>query len=262
MKVGFIGAGAMGSAMIEGFIKSGFNNIIASVATNETKEKLEKKLHIEVFTDNKKIAEEVDIIFIAVKPYLVKKVALDISSIIKENTIIVSVAASVNTSQLKELFKTDNIIRIMPNTTVKTCNGFISIVQSENKNIENTIISLLNRIARVKVIEEEKIHAYNAIAGCSPAFLYILIEAMSDAGVLMGIDRKTAIEVSSQVFKGVGAMVLESNKHPAELKDSVCTPGGLTIKGVETLEKNALRSGLIEPILESYYKSIDSEKNK
>ena len=112
----------------------------------------------------------------------------------------------------------------------------------------------------VKVIKEEQIHAYNAMAGCSPAFMYILIEAMSDAGVVMGIDRKTSIEMAAQVFKGTGAMVLESGKHPAQLKDGVCTPGGLTIKGVEVLEEKGLRSGIIESVIASYNKSIESEK--
>ena len=112
----------------------------------------------------------------------------------------------------------------------------------------------------VKIIPEDKIHAYNAMAGCSPAFMYILIEAMSDAGVLMGIDRKSAIEIASQVFKGAGSMVLESKKHPAELKDNVCTPAGITIKGVEVLEQKSVRSGMIEALMATYQKSIDSEK--
>ena len=146
----------------------------------------------------------------------------------------------------------------MPNTPVKTCNGFIAVVESDS--IEKKIIDLLSKIAMVKIIPENLIHSYTAISGCSPAFLYILIEAMSDAGVIMGIDRKSSIETAAQLFKSVGAMVLESKKHPAELKDAVCTPAGITIKGVEKLEEKALRSGLIETILSSYNKSIESEE--
>lgn len=266
MTIGFIGAGSMGSALIEGFIKSGIDkkNIIASVKTKETKEKLEKNIGIKVYIDNKKVAKESDILFIAVKPYMFENISKEIKSHINTKSAIISVAASITSKDLIKLFETDNVIRIMPNTPVKTCSGFIAIVEQEIngkiKNIEKKIVDLLSRVAIVKIIPENLIHSYNAIAGCSPAFLYILIEAMSDAGVIMGIDRKTAIEMSAQLFKGAGTMVLESNKHPAELKDAVCTPAGLTIKGVETLEEKALRSGLIETILASYNKSIESEK--
>ena len=262
MIIGFIGAGAMGGALIEGFIKSGieYTNIIASVKTMEKKDYLEKNLGIKVYTDNRKVASEADVLFIAVKPYMVSAVAAEISSSIKVGATIVSVAASVSKRDLSRLFNGSRIVRIMPNTPVKTCNGFISVVEAENKVVENGVVELLKRVGMVKVIKEEQIHAYNAIAGCSPAFMYILIEAMSDAGVLMGIDRKTSIEMAAQVFKGTGAMVLESGKHPAHLKDGVCTPGGLTIKGVEVLEEKCMRSGLIESIIASYNKSIESEK--
>lgn len=260
--IGFIGAGAMGLALIEGFIKAGINKntIIASVKTKEKKEQIEKNIEIKTFNDNNKIAQEADILFIAVKPYMVKDIAKEIEKNIKKDATIVSVAASVSVAELKQLFNTENIIRIMPNTPVKTCNGFISVVESQNKVVEEAIVELLSKVAMVKIIPEDKIHAYNAMAGCSPAFMYILIEAMSDAGVLMGIDRKSAIEIASQVFKGAGSMVLESKKHPAELKDNVCTPAGITIKGVEVLEQKSVRSGMIEALMATYQKSIDGEK--
>ena len=262
MIIGFIGAGAMGGALIEGFIKSGieYNNIIASVKTMEKKDYLEKNLGIKVYTDNRKVASEADILFIAVKPYMVTAVAAEISSSIKVGASIVSVAASVSKRDLARMFNGSRIVRIMPNTPVKTCNGFISVVEAENKVVQNGVVELLKRVGMVKVVTEEQIHAYNAMAGCSPAFMYVLIEAMSDAGVLMGIDRKTSIEMAAQVFKGAGAMVLESGKHPAQLKDGVCTPVGLTIKGVEVLEEKGLRSGIIESIAASYRASIESEK--
>ena len=262
MKIGFIGAGSMGGALIEGFIKSGIDkkNIIASDKTQEKKESLEKNIGIKVYNDNKKVARESDILFIAVKPYMFENISKEIKSNIKKETIIISVAASIKNKELIKLFETKKIIRIMPNTPVKTCNGFIAIVEKENKIIKNEIIDLLSKVAMVKIIPENLIHSYTAISGCSPAFLYILIEAMSDAGVIMGIDKKSSIETAAQLFKSVGAMVLESKKHPAELKDAVCTPAGITIKGVEKLEEKALRSGLIETILSSYNKSIESEE--
>ncbi|TXJ28625.1 pyrroline-5-carboxylate reductase [Brachyspira aalborgi] len=260
MKIGFIGAGSMGGALIEGFIKSGIDkkNIIASVKTKEKKESLEKNIGIKVYNDNKKVARESDILFIAVKPYMFENISKEIKSNIKKETTIISVAASIKNKELIKLFETKKIIRIMPNTPVKTCNGFIAVVESDS--IEKKIIDLLSKIAMFKIIPENLIHSYTAISGCSPAFLYILIEAMSDAGVIMGIDRKSSIETAAQLFKSVGAMVLESKKHPAELKDAVCTPAGITIKGVEKLEEKALRSGLIETILSSYNKSIESEE--
>ena len=199
MKIGFIGAGSMGGALIEGFIKSGIDkkNIIASVKTKEKKESLEKNIGIKVYNDNKKVARESDILFIAVKPYMFENISKEIKSNIKKETIIISVAASIKNKELIKLFETKKIIRIMPNTTVKTCNGFIAIVESDS--IEKKIIDLLSKIAMVKIIPENLIHSYTAISGCSPAFLYILIEAMSDAGVIMGIDRKSSIETAAKV---------------------------------------------------------------
>ena len=185
-----------------------------------------------------------------------ENISKEIKSNIKKETTIISVAASITNNDLIKFFETEKVIRIMPNTPVKTCNGFIAIVEKENKIIKNEIIDLLSKVAMVKIIPENLIHSYTAIAGCSPAFLYILIEAMSDAGVIMGIDRKTSIETAAQIFKSVGTMVLESKKHPAELKDAICTPTGITIKGVEKLEEKALRSGFIETILASFNKSI------
>lgn len=260
MKIGFIGAGSMGGALIEGFIKAGIDkkDISASVKTKEKKESLEKNIGIKVYNDNKKVAEESDILFIAVKPYMFENISKEIKSRIKSKAILISVAASITNKDLIKLFETKRVIRIMPNTPVKTCNGFIAVV--ENEALESKIIDLLSKVAMIKIIPENLMHSYTAIAGCSPAFLYILIEAMSEAGVIMGIDRKTSIEISAQLFKSAGAMVLESKKHPAELKDAVCTPAGITIKGVEKLEEKALRSGLIETILSSYHKSIESEK--
>ncbi len=262
MKIGFIGVGSMGGALIEGFIKAGIDkkNIIASVKTKEKKESLEKNIGIKVYNDNKKVAEKSDILFIAVKPYMFEDISKEIKPHIKMDATIISVAASITSSDLIKLFETKKVIRIMPNTPVKTCNGFIAIVETENQTVKSEIVDLLNKVAMVKIIPENLIHSFTAIAGCSPAFLYILIEAMSEAGVIMGIDRKTSIETAAQLFKSVGTMVLESDKHPAELKDAVCTPSGLTIKGVEKLEEKNLRSGLIETILASYNKSIESER--
>ena len=134
MKIGFIGAGSMGGALIEGFIKSGIDkkNIIASVKTKEKKESLEKNIGIKVYNDNKKVARESDILFIAVKPYMFENISKEIKSNIKKETIIISVAASIKNKELIKLFETKKIIRIMPNTPVKTCNGFIAVVESDS----------------------------------------------------------------------------------------------------------------------------------
>lgn len=260
--LGFIGAGSMGGALIDGFIKSGISSksIIAGVKTEEKKEYLKKSLSIEAYNSNIEVAQKSDILIIAVKPYLVKEVAEEIINHIKKDAIIVSVAASVSKEDLYEMFEYDRVVRVMPNTPVKLCLGYTAVVKSSDKKTEDKITELFKRVGIVHVIEEDKIHAYNAMAGCSPAFIYVLIEAMSDAGVLIGIDRKKSIELASQIFKGASSMVLETNDHPAQLKDSVCTPGGITIKGIRELEENRTRSALIESVYACYKASLDSEK--
>lgn len=262
--IGFIGAGAMGGAIIEGLIKSGVNNknIIASVKTKEKKEFLEKTLSIKTYNENTEVAKISDILIIAVKPYLVKDVAKEIKKHIKKECIIISVAASVTLKELEQMFENKKVVRVMPNTPVKVCMGYTSIAECEDKKTENIASDLFKNLGMVQIISEDKMHAFNAMAGCSPAFIYVLIEAMSDAGVLIGIDRKKSIELACQVFKGAASLTLETKKHPAELKDSVCTPGGITIKGIQALEQHKLRSALIESVYACYQKSIESEQKK
>ncbi len=265
-KFGFIGVGNMASAIIAGLLKAQVvdkANFITSTKSAESAKKIKDRFAIECINDNKLVANSSDILFLCVKPYMIKDLANEISKSIKKETIIISVLASVSLEKLMEHFPNNNIIRVMPNTSSEICLGVTSIVQDKTTDIHSLKIAedIFKKLGSAYIIEESKIHAYNAMAGCGPAYVYKLIDAFAEAGTLSGIPKKVAIEIAAKVFNGASSTLLETGSHPSILKDSICTPGGITIKGIREFEASNVTSGIIETIYAAYSASIESEKN-
>lgn len=265
-KFGFIGAGNMASAIIAGLLKAQVvdrSNFIASTKSVESAKKAKDRFSIECINDNKTVANTADILFLCVKPYMIEDIVNEINKSIKKETIIISVLASVSVEKLMGCFPNNNIIRVMPNTSSEICLGVTSIVQDKTTDINSLKIveDIFKKLGSAYIIEESKIHAYNAIAGCGPAYVYKLIDAFAEAGTLSGIPKKLAIEIAAKVFNGASSTVLETGSHPSILKDSICTPAGITIKGIREFEANNVTSGVIETIYAAYSASVQSEKN-
>ena len=257
-KIGFIGAGNMGSALARAAVKSG-----ASVYIYDKDTKKANELAFELganFMENTDIASECDFVFLAVKPNIIPIAIKEIESGLVKNKsgVLVSMAAGVSIQKIEDSIEGYPIIRIMPNTPASVGEGLIlwcrnALVSDEKM---QDFIKVMTPSGALTEIEENKIDAASAISGCGPAFAYMFIEALADGGVEAGLPRATAQKLAAQTLLGASKMVLESGKHPGELKDAVCSPGGSTIAGVAALEDGAFRATAASAVRASYEKTL------
>lgn len=249
--IGFIGAGNMGSAMIDGICKSSqvtSSQIIASDYSSESLERLKNTYAIDTTPANETVAQRSDILFLAVKPNKLAEVIPPIAAHIKTGCIVVSIAAGQSIATLEGLFGKDiKLVRAMPNTPALVGEGMSAL--SPNKNVTdaelNEIIELFNCFGKAEVVPESLMDAVTGVSGSSPAYVYMFIEAMADAAVADGMPRPQAYRFAAQSVYGAAKMVLETGKHPGELKDAVCSPGGTTIEAVAVLEEKGFRNAVI-----------------
>lgn len=254
MKIGFIGAGNMSSAIIKGIISSKLikkEDIFASDKFLSTLQKVKINYGINITEDNTKVVEECDIVFLAVKPQFYSEVIKEISPFVKETTTIITIAPGQTLKKLEENFGKDiKIVRTMPNTPAMVCEGMTAVCANEKvaKNELEYICKLLNSIGKAEVVAEYMMDAVVGVSGSSPAYVYMFIEALADGAVMEGMPRDLAYKFAAQAVLGSAKMVLETGIHPGQLKDMVCSPGGTTIEAVSILEKNGMRSSIIEAI--------------
>ncbi|WP_066068160.1 pyrroline-5-carboxylate reductase [Neobacillus soli] len=251
-KIGFIGAGKMAQAMIEGIIKSNRiprENIIASAKSAQTIEKVKQKYSIYCSLNNVDVAKFADILILAVKPDLHTAVIEEIKRDIKRNAIIVTIAAGITLLDLERAFGFEvKAVRTMPNTPSLVGEGMSAICPNPYLSAEEImeVEHLFSTFGKTERLEEKLMDAVPSISGSSPAYVYMLIEAMADGGVRQGIPRDKAYRLAAQAVLGAAKMVLETGKHPIELKDNVCTPGGATIEAVAVLEKRQFGGTVME----------------
>ena len=251
MKLGFVGAGNMAQAIIGGVLASGLlkkEEIIASDVMPEMAELVKEKFGIHTTTDNNEVAKA-DIIFLAVKPVYCQKVIEGIREQISENQIIVSIVAGKTVTWLEEMFGgKKKIVRTMPNTPALVGEGITAACPNENVTSEETeqVCEILESFGKAEVVTESIMDAVVAISGSSPAYVFLFIEAMADAAVAEGMPRAQAYRFAAQAVLGSAKMVLETGKHPGELKDMVCSPAGTTIDAVRVLEQTGFRSSVME----------------
>lgn len=252
--IGFIGCGNMAKAMIGGILKSGLvnpKNIIASARTKETLENSKKQYGIMITLNNKEVAIKSDYLVIAVKPYMYDDVLAEIKDVIRNDQVIISIAAGISVDYIKRIIGEDkSVVRAMPNTPAMVGEGMTALIFDNNipNSKKNEIISMFTGFGKCEIIDESLIDAFTALCGSSPAYVYMMIEAMADAGVLEGIPRKQAYKMAAQSVLGAAKMVLETNLHPGELKDNVCSPKGTTIEAVAKLEECGFRSAIIKAV--------------
>ncbi|PLR79659.1 pyrroline-5-carboxylate reductase [Bacillus canaveralius] len=250
-RIGFIGCGKMAQAMIQGILNSQLlpaENIYASSASEETITLVREKFGIFTCLDNRQIARAADVLILAVKPDVHKSVIKQIKDSVSEHTIIITIAAGITLQYIEESFGEHvKAIRTMPNTPSLVGEGMTAIAANRNVLDEELrdMLSIFASFGRIELIEEKLMNAIPAISGSSPAYVYMLIEALADGGVMQGIPRKQAYQFAAQAVMGAAKMVLETGMHPGVLKDDVCTPGGATIQAIATLEKERFRSAVI-----------------
>lgn len=250
-KIGFIGSGNMGSAMIGGILSANLvpcDHITASARTQATLDRLKETYHINVTTDNRAVVQNSDIVFLAVKPYLYESVIKEIRDDITAGHIVIAIAAGQTLSRMESLFaKEIKLVRTMPNTPAMVLEAMSAITPNEQMSDEDTamVVSLFESFGKAEIVPENLMDAVTGVSGSSPAYVYMFIEAMADAAVKDGMPRTQAYKFAAQSVLGAAKMLLETGKHPGELKDAVCSPGGTTIAAVAKLEEGGLRNTII-----------------
>lgn len=268
MKIGFIGTGNMGSSIIKGILSSKFEkseNINIFDLDKEKVNNLVKEYGVNTANSEKELAGNCDIIVLSVKPHIIPIVLKNLSGNVKKDTIILTIAAGISISVIENALGEDKkVVRTMPNTPAQVLSGMTAV--TFNKNIENSekeiIFKLLNSFGKSVEIEEKLMHAYTGISGSLPAYVYMFMEALADGGVLCGMPRNKAYEIVAQTVAGSAKMLLETGKHPGQLKDEVCSPAGTTIEAVRVLENGNFRGNVIEAVVACTEKSKEMAGEK
>ena len=262
MRLGFIGAGNMAQAIIGGVLASGLlkkEDIIASAATEATIERVRERFGIRVTLDNRETAQA-DIIVLAVKPIYCAQVMEEISGDIRPEQILISIAAGKSIEWLENGFGKDKkIVRTMPNTPALVGEGMTAVCPNGNITEEDlqTVCDILRSFGQAEMVPERIMDAVIAVSGSSPAYVFLFIEAMADAAVAEGMPREQAYRFAAQSVLGSAKMVLDTKKHPGELKDMVCSPAGTTIEAVRVLEETGFRGS----VMKSMKACADRSKN-
>ncbi|AXD73209.1 pyrroline-5-carboxylate reductase [Salmonella enterica] len=260
-KIGFIGCGNMGKAILGGLIASGQvlpGQIWVYTPSPDKVSALHDQYGINAAQSAQEVAQVADIVFGAVKPGIMVKVLSEISSSLSKDSLVVSIAAGVTLDQLARALGHDRkIIRAMPNTPSLVNAGMTSVTPNALVTPEDTadVLNIFRCFGEAEVITEPMIHPVVGVSGSSPAYVFMFIEAMADAAVLGGMSRAQAYKFAAQAVMGSAKMVLETGKHPGELKDMVCSPGGTTIEAVRVLEERGFRAAVIEAMTKCMEKS-------
>ncbi|MGO3018595.1 MAG: pyrroline-5-carboxylate reductase [Anaerococcus sp.] len=255
MNIGFIGCGNMAQAIMGGILKAKItenSKVYASDLYQPTLNKVKEKFGINIFKDNKDVASKSDIILLAVKPQFYSSVIEEILPLISEDTIIISIAPGKTLKDLEILFgKKVKIVRTMPNTPALVGEGMTAMCSNNNITEEDREVALkiLSSFGKVEEVKEYMMDSVTAVSGSSPAYIFMMIEAMADAAVLKGMPRNQAYTFAEQAILGSAKMALELKKHPGELKDMVTSPMGTTIEALRILESKGFRSALIEAMI-------------
>ncbi|MCR9230643.1 MAG: pyrroline-5-carboxylate reductase [bacterium] len=266
MKVGFIGAGRMATALAGGLISSGFTsaeNVCASDTYESAREKFAHETGATTLEANLTVAEQSDIVILAVKPQQLPDVLQELKGTITEKQLLVSIAAGSPLSLfLETLGDSIRVIRVMPNTPCLVKQGASAFARGGNATEADASLvdSLLSTVGTAVEVPESQLDAVTGLSGSGPAYIYQIIEALSDGAVRMGLPRHVATQLAAQTVKGAAEMVLETGEHPGALKDAVTSPGGTTIAGIHALESGGLRSSLMNAVAAATLRSIELGK--
>lgn len=270
-KIGFVGCGNMGKAMLSGILKAKLvkpEEVIISCHTEKSAEEIAFNFGVKTVLDNCEVSKQAEIVFLAVKPNKFNEVMPEIKSGLEnnpdaKNTLVISIAAGKTLSYLESnLAEGQKIIRVMPNTPALVGEGMSALTPNARVTEEELkyALTIFESFGSAEVVPESMMDAVIGVSGSSPAYVYMFIEALADGAVLAGMPRAQAYKFAAQSVLGSAKMVLETGTHPGELKDAVCSPGGTTIAGVAELERQGLRNAVIAGEMACIQKSIDMTK--
>ena len=268
MKIGFIGIGNMGCAILRGFLNGGFNNenIFIYDVNIDKCESIKNQYKINVCSNLEYLIKEVNLLILAVKPDVILNLLSNVKEhIIKFKPTIVSIAAGTEISKISDAIgdKEISIFRVMPNINAEISHStssycYVNLEQSE----VDKIVSLFKSIGSVYYIPEEKFNIFTAIAGCGPAYVYLFLDSMAKGAQKLGLNKKEALNIAIDTLIGSAKMLKNSDKHCWELIDNVCSPGGITIEGVCILEENNFQQTIVKTIEKTVEKDDIIRKGK
>jgi pyrroline-5-carboxylate reductase len=267
-RIGFIGAGQMATALANGFIKAGLvaaDRLSASDVDEAARQRFAAATGVAATADSSQVIKRSDVLILAVKPQQMAGVAAAIGKELDASRLLVSIAAGIRLASLAEWFgPTLRIVRVMPNTPCLVGQGASAYSLGQHATPEDGALvgRLLGSLGSVWPVDEKLLDAVTGLAGSGPAFVYVIIEALADAGVRIGLPRAMAAAMAAQTVRGAAEMVLTTGEHPAVLKDRVASPGGTTIAGLQALEAGGLRATLMAAVEAATRRSIELGEGK
>ncbi|MBC8546696.1 pyrroline-5-carboxylate reductase [Clostridiaceae bacterium NSJ-31] len=269
--IAFVGGGQMCEAIFSGVVASGAvapGRIWITDINAERLAQLERDYGVNTVVnpaDNSganRVAEQADIVLFALKPQFARPVLEALRCALRPEQLIISIMGGVTLAYLEEFFPDNAVLRVMPNTPMLVRKGIAGVAAGRKAGeAERALgVELFNLVGRSYLLPENLIDPLTSVSGCSPAFVYMFIEAMADGGVEKGLPRDMAIQLAAQAVAGSAEMVLQTGRHPAQLKDSVCSPAGSTITGVHALERGGFRATVMNAVTESCDKMIEVGK--
>lgn len=252
--IGFIGAGNMAEALIRGLVRGDHvaaNRIRASAPRRERLDELVTSYGIEVTSDNREVARGAGIIVLSIKPQIMDKVLREIGDQVKPGTLVISIAAGVDTEAIETAFPEGvRVVRAMPNTPALVGAGATAVSAGKHASTDDlaTAKAIFDAVGITVVLDEVHLDAVTGLSGSGPAYIFLILEALADAGVKVGLSRRNAQKLAAQTVMGSAKMLLETDEHVGRLKDMVTSPGGTAIAGLHTLEEGGLRTTLINAV--------------
>lgn len=253
-RIGFLGAGQMATALAKGFLEAGIittDSLIASDLFETARERFSEITGSQTSDDNEQVVANSDVLILAVKPQNVIEVLTPLKGKVTEDHLVISIAAGVTLNTYAELLGNEiRLVRVMPNTPCQIGAGACGFALGGTANSEDAKLTeqLLQTVGLAVQVPEKSLDAVTGLSGSGPAYVFEMIEALSDGGVLMGLPRQTATQLAAQTLLGAAKMVLETGQHPGQLKDAVTSPGGTTITGLHALEQGQLRATLMNAV--------------
>jgi pyrroline-5-carboxylate reductase len=252
--IGFVGAGNMAEAMIRGLVRGGHipaDRVAASAPRRERLDALVKAYGIHGTTDNREVVRRSRLIVMSVKPQILDKVLREIGDQLAPGTLVVSIAAGVDTGTIEEAVADGvHVVRAMPNTPALVGAGATAIAAGKHASEADLVTAraLFDAVGISVVLDESHLDAVTGLSGSGPAYIFLILEALADAGVKVGLSRRDAQRLAAQTVMGSAKLLLETDEHPGRLKDMVTSPGGTAIAGLHTLEEGGLRTTLINAV--------------
>ncbi|MGB9804739.1 pyrroline-5-carboxylate reductase [Desulfofundulus sp.] len=260
LAIGCLGGGAMAQALLTGLIKSGIQpqNLYVSDTCRERLEFLHRELGVHTREDNRALVKETDVVILAVKPQAVQEVLQETGVLFQPQQTLISIAAGITTQFIESfLAQPVPVVRVMPNTPCLLGSGASALCLGTNaaSRDRDRAMAIFSAVGRAVEVPEGLMDAVTGLSGSGPAYMYVILEALADAGVRVGLPRDVALLLSAQTMLGAARMVLETGEHPGRLKNMVTTPGGTAIAGVFALEEGGLRVTLMRAVEEATRRS-------